>query len=79
MIRERLRNYIYNEVIPKYAAFDKAHREDHAITVIERALSIGMQYDINEEMLLGSRLHRPAVLQCFGMAVLDTLCTLWVQ
>ena len=52
MIRESLRNYIYNEVIPGYAAFDKAHREDHALTVIERALSMGKQYDINEEMLL---------------------------
>ena len=52
MIRESLWNYIYNEVIPGYAAFDKAHREDHALTVIERALSMGKQYDINEEMLL---------------------------
>ena len=52
MIRESLRRYIYNEVIPRYAAFDKAHREDHALTVIERALSMGRQYDINEEMLL---------------------------
>lgn len=31
MIRESLKNYIYNEVIPGYAAFDKAHREDHAL------------------------------------------------
>ena len=52
MIRESLKNYIYSEVIPGYAAFDKAHREDHALTVIERALSMGKQYDINEEMLL---------------------------
>ena len=52
MTRESLRNYIDSEVIPKYAAFDKAHREDHALTVIERALSMGKQYDINEEMLL---------------------------
>lgn len=52
MIRESLRRYIYNEVIPRYATFDKAHREDHALTVIERALSMGRQYDINEEMLL---------------------------
>ena len=54
MIRGSLRNYIYNEIIPKYAAFDKAHREDHALTVIERALSMGRQYDINEEMLLAA-------------------------
>ena len=52
MIRESLRNYIDSEVIPKYAAFDKAHREDHALTVIERALSMGKQYDINGEMRL---------------------------
>ncbi len=52
MIRESLHNYIYTEVIPKYAAFDKAHREDHALAVIDRALSMGKSYDINEEMLL---------------------------
>ena len=52
MIRESLHNYIYNDVIPRYGAFDKAHREDHALTVIDRALLMGRQYDINEEMLL---------------------------
>lgn len=52
MIRESLQNYIYTEVIPRYAAFDKAHREDHALTVIDRALTMGKQYDIDEEMLL---------------------------
>ena len=51
-IRESLHNYIYQEVIPRYAAFDKAHREDHALMVIDRALSMGRQYDIDEEMLL---------------------------
>ena len=52
MIRESLHNYIYNEIIPKYAVFDKAHHEDHALAVIDRALSMGRQYNINEEMLL---------------------------
>ena len=51
-MRDGLRQYIENEIIPRYAAFDKAHREDHALTVIERALSMGQQSDINEEMLL---------------------------
>ena len=51
-MRESLHNYIYREIIPKYAAFDKAHREDHALMVIDRALSMGKQYDIDEEMLL---------------------------
>lgn len=52
MIRESLHNYIYKEVIPRYAAFDKAHREDHALMVIDRALAMGKQYDIDEELLL---------------------------
>lgn len=52
MIRESLYNYIYAEIVPRYADFDKAHREDHVLSVIERALSMGSQYDISEEMLL---------------------------
>lgn len=51
MIRETLRQYIEKEIIPRYRAFDKAHREDHARTVIERALAMGKSYDIEEEML----------------------------
>ena len=51
MIRKTLQNYIENEVIPRYAAFDKAHREDHARTVIERSMAMGKAYDIDEEML----------------------------
>lgn len=52
MIRDSLHHYIYSEVIPQYAAFDKAHREDHALAVIDRALAMGRQYDVDEEMLL---------------------------
>ena len=51
-IRESLRQYIDTEIIPQYAAFDAAHREDHARAVIARALEMGRHYDINEEMLL---------------------------
>lgn len=52
MIRKSLQEYIDREIIPRYAAFDKAHREDHAQTVITRALAMGKAYDIQEEMLL---------------------------
>ena len=51
MIRESLHKYIESKVIPQYAAFDKAHREDHARTVIERAMDMGKAYVIDEEML----------------------------
>lgn len=52
MIRESLHRYIDEEIIPRYAAFDKAHREDHARSVMDRAMTIGKAYDIDEEMLL---------------------------
>ena len=32
--------YIYDVIVPQYAEFDAAHTEDHALTVIEQAMSI---------------------------------------
>ena len=64
MIRPSLQQYIESEVIPRYAAFDKAHREDHARMVIERALAMGKAYDINEEML-----YTAAACHDLGLAV----------
>lgn len=52
MIRESLHRYIDEEIIPRYAVFDKAHREDHARSVMDRAMTMGKAYDIDEEMLL---------------------------
>ena len=39
-IRQELKNYIYNEIVKRYAGFDSAHREDHALTVIEQAMKL---------------------------------------
>ena len=64
MIRKSLQDYIENEVIPRYASFDMAHREDHARTVVERALSMGKAYDIDEEML-----YTAAACHDLGLAV----------
>lgn len=52
MIPQSLVQYIEQEVIPQYAAFDKAHREDHARSVVERALTMARNMDgIREDML----------------------------
>ena len=56
--------YIENEVIPRYASFDKAHREDHARAVIDRALAMGRNYDVNEDML-----YAAAACHDLGLAV----------
>ena len=34
------REYIYKELVPKYSAFDAAHKEDHALTVIDQAMKL---------------------------------------
>jgi len=50
-----LKDYIDTQIIPRYAAFDKAHREDHARAVIQRAMSMGERYpEVNRDMLLAA-------------------------
>ena len=39
-MKTELQTYIYNEVVPKYSAFDAAHKEDHALTVIDHAMKL---------------------------------------
>lgn len=33
-----LEKYVYDDIVPLYASFDKAHKEDHALTVIQQAM-----------------------------------------
>lgn len=39
-IRDELKRYIEAEIIPRYDAFDRAHRRDHALQVIARAVEL---------------------------------------
>ena len=39
-IPETLEKYLYGEIVPRYAAFDAAHREDHALTVMEQSMKL---------------------------------------
>jgi uncharacterized protein len=43
-----LEKYIYEDIVPRYAGFDSAHREDHALTVINQAKKL---LDSREEWL----------------------------
>ena len=43
--------FITTEVIPRYAAFDKAHQEDHARVVIERALALAEHYPVDPSIV----------------------------
>ena len=37
MREQEIKAYIYDEIVPRYSAFDKAHKEDHALTVIRQS------------------------------------------
>ena len=39
-MRDGLQTYVETEIIPRYRDFDKAHREDHARSVIAQALEL---------------------------------------
>lgn len=39
-IRESLEKYVFDIIVPQYAGFDPAHREDHALTVIDQAMEL---------------------------------------
>ena len=51
MIPEALRQYVETGIIPRYAAFDKAHREDHARNVISRAIDLTEWYPVDRNIL----------------------------
>lgn len=50
-IPEALSSYIEHNIIPQYAAFDKAHQVDHARKVIEESLKLAACYDVNTAMV----------------------------
>ncbi len=50
-ISKSLRKYIEKEILPRYDHFDKAHRRDHAHTVIEQSIQTSRHYDVNMNMV----------------------------
>ena len=43
--------FLETQVIPRYAGFDKAHREDHARSVVSRAIDLAAWYPVDRNML----------------------------
>ena len=50
-MREGLQAYIEAEIIPRYRNFDKAHREEHARSVIAQALDLARFYDVDTDIV----------------------------
>lgn len=45
-----LHEYIEQNILPLYEAFDGAHKRDHAQTVISESLKLAQEYDADEQM-----------------------------
>ena len=50
-MRDGLQTYVEAEIIPRYRNFDKAHREDHARSVITQALELARYYDVDPDLV----------------------------
>lgn len=50
-IPDSLTHYIEREIIPRYAAFDMAHQENHVRKVVEESLKLTRYYDVNRTMV----------------------------
>lgn len=51
MITAELIDYIEAKILPRYDAFDKAHRRSHVITVIEQSMQLAQHYDVDPAMV----------------------------
>lgn len=50
-VNPALRAYVEADILPRYDAFDKGHRRDHALTVIRQALDLAAYYDVDPDMV----------------------------
>ena len=50
-LNKDLKLYVESEIIPRYSSFDKAHKEDHAKSVIAEALRLAGFYDVDINMV----------------------------
>ena len=46
-----LKQYIEQEIIPRYDGFDQAHQRDHVMMVIQQSLDIASRLDVDEDMV----------------------------
>lgn len=50
-ISQGLREYIEENILPRYDDFDKAHRQEHVRTVISQSMELAASLDVNIEMV----------------------------
>ena len=51
MVNSDLKQYVEREIIPRYDHFDKAHRRDHVLMVIQQSMDIATHLDVDKDMV----------------------------
>ena len=46
-----LRQYIEQNIIPRYDCFDKAHQRDHVLMVIRQSMELAKKLEVNVDMV----------------------------
>ena len=63
-VHESLTRFVESEIVPRYAAFDKAHQEDHARQVVSRAMDLAAHYPVDRNLV-----YTAAACHDLGLAV----------
>lgn len=50
-VNNGLRQFVEQNILPLYDAFDSAHQRDHAVRVIDESLRLAQFYDVNIDMV----------------------------
>ena len=53
-VRPALRDYVFDQILPRYDRFDAAHRRDHALRVVARSMVLGRNYAVDPELLFAA-------------------------
>lgn len=62
-VSDTLRTFIETEIIPRYAAFDEAHQEDHARSVMTQSMALAAYYDVKPDMILATAAYHDLGLE----------------
>ena len=63
-VHDSLARFVESEIVPRYAAFDKAHQQDHARQVVARALDLAAYYPVDRNLV-----YAAAACHDLGLAV----------
>ena len=65
-----LHEYIEQQILPRYAAFDKGHQRDHAQSVIQESLVLAKEHGADLDMAY-------TIVKCTQKVRHKTKCRLW--